>query len=376
MLALSESLDSQLARFARLRSEDAEAAQQQHEINERLIILCQEGSYRKVKDLVEREGPKLMTYFVVRAFKAALMGCHLVLVDFLLCHGYPLNSASVPFVLLEVISDMIGPNKDEMVVSILQFLISKNWNVNMQASKTWVSALHMTVQGSLLEASRVLLLSGADINSVASGDAMPLTIADQVILSLTQRKEMVPVAPGAVPDALSWGLEQEAKLQRAHAVRALLLAHGAKSSWKRDIGDSSVTGSYHGYSAGSEQSSESVARSGGNAGGAVRFAGGSPLVAGSGLVRMTGGGGGLVRFAAGSNTSTPPLPPQTAILTEPLVASLGELRLGGARASSGAGADDDGGDQSNGQGEGEGKGETSASCRVVEDGAWVFSTGS
>ena len=371
MLALNESLDSQLARFARLRSEDPEAALLQHEINERLVILCQEGSYRKVKDLVEREGPKLMTYFVVRAFKAALMGCHLVLVDFLLSHGYPLNSTSVPFVLLEVISDMIGPNKDEMVVSILQFLISKHWNVNMQASKTWVSALHMAVQGSLLEATRVLLLSGADINSVASGDAMPLTIADQVIASLNQRKEMLPVA-GAIPDALSWGLEQEAKLQSAHAVRALLLAHGAKSSWKRDS-----VGSSHGYSAGSEQSSESVARNGGNAGGAVRFAGGSPLVAGSGLVRMTGGGGGgLVRFAAGSITSALPLPPPTAILAEVFAPSLDELRLGGARASSGAGADDDGGSQSNGQGEDEGKGETSASCRVVEDGAWVFSTGS
>ena len=101
------------------------------------------------------------------------------------------------------------------------------------------------------------------------------------------------------------------------------------------------------------------------------------------MVRMTGGGGGgLVRFAAGSITSALPLPPPTAILAEVFAPSLDELRLGGAMASSGAGADDDGGSQSNGQGEGEGegedegKGETSASCRVVDDGAWVFSTGS
>ena len=385
MLGLKESIDAQLGRFAKLRAEDPEAAQQQHETNERLVALCGEGSLRRVKELVEKDGDKLMTYFVVRAFKAALLGCHLVLADYLIGSGYPLNSTGVPYVLLEVINDLElpGHSKDEVVVSILQFLVSKQWNVNMQASKSWVSALHMCVQHSLLESTRLLVLAGADVDSVASGDVMPLAVAEQALAALTQKKGLgeraQATATAAVP-ALAWSDELESRLQAATAVRELLVARGARGSWRRSGGAGGDDG-LRGYAAGSESNTGAVARPSG----LVRFSGGSGGLAaaaggggGGGLVRMSGGAG-LVRFTGGApapapllaaeTTATPPPPPAPAAVTLASSATAPAPPL----VSSAAGAAKS---ESDDEGEGQGCEKSAPSYRRQDDGSQLFSTGS
>lgn len=312
---MTSSIESQLRKFQELRISDPENAKLVHELNEQLVQDCHDGSFRKVKSLVESEGnaAMLMTYFAVRAFKAALMGCHLVLVDYLLSNGYPLNSTGVPYVLLEVITDIRGPESDQIIVSILQFLISKQWNVNMQANKSWVSALHMTVQHTLLESTKVLIAAGGDVNSVASGDVLPLHVAEQIVAALLKKKSMQDNAgdigssiegPGI---SLAWDAEQDKKLLTAIAIKELLLASGARETWRRG-GD----GTAHGYSAGSEASVSVVAGMGRASGstnnneGLVRFTGGSGGA--SNLVRVAGGAGvgGLVRVAGGSTLPPPP----------------------------------------------------------------------
>jgi len=340
--AFQVSIDEQLGAFRGLQEADADAAKAVHALNEQMVTLCREGSFRKVKELVESHGGKLMTYFVVRAFKAALMGCHLVLVDYLLQQGYPLNSVSVPYVLLEVIADLPGSSvsRDQIILSILQFLISKQWNLNMQASKTWVSALHMTVQYSLLESTKALVQAGADVNSVASGDVLPLVVAEKAIAAMVDKKALSGSAAG-----LEWDAEQDDRLTAANAIRDLLVVKGARSTWRRG-GESAAP---LGFSAASETST-GTSRGPTSSGGAVRF---------------TGGGGPppaprpqTVRFAGGENTliAFPPSPPAPA---QPEAAS--------ERVSSGGGGI--------AVEVGSGGNAPNPSFRVEEDGAMIFSTG-
>ena len=298
---MSESLDQQLGRFRGLHLSDPERARAVHALNEELVLLCKEGSLRRVKQLVEAAPAEdLMTYFVVRAFKAALLGLHLVLVDYLLSQGYPLNSTGVPYVLLEVIADMAGDpgQRDDSLAVILDFLLARSWNVNMQASKTWVSALHVSVQYSLLRSTEVLLAAGGDVNSVAAGDVMPLSVAEEAVLVLSgvagkEERDEAEEAGGAMGGKST----REDVLSRAEAVRDLLLARGARITWRRDGQEDLAPAASGQHVFGSREESVGIRVGGGGSqknggGGMVRFSGGV------GNVGATGGGG-MVRFVGG-----------------------------------------------------------------------------
>lgn len=299
-LRMSRSLDLQLGYFRGLHLSDPERARAVHALNEELVLLCKEGSLRRVKQLVEAASTEdLMTYFVVRAFKAALLGSHLVLVDYLLSHGYPLNSSGVPYALLEVIADMAGDpgQRDDSLAIIFEFLLARRWNVNMQASKTWISALHVAVQYSLLRSTEVLVGAGGDVNSVAAGDVMPLSVAEDAVRVLSSAEAGAPDAPSAAARA--------DMLRRAEAVRELLLAHGARATWRRHgeptaragAAPSPSSASGHVFGTGGESvgiraGGGGASASAGGAGEKVRFTGAVGGVA-------AGGGGGMVRFVGG-----------------------------------------------------------------------------
>ena len=85
-------METQLLRFATLRATDPEKAKFIHAQGELLAKLATEGSLRRVRVLVDNSDPgELLTYFVVRAFKAALTNGHLMVAGYFLDNGYPLN---------------------------------------------------------------------------------------------------------------------------------------------------------------------------------------------------------------------------------------------------------------------------------------------
>jgi ankyrin repeat protein len=65
-----------------------------------------------------------------------------------------------------------------------------------QEEKTWLTPLHISLRRGLLETAKYLISVGADVNAVAGGDVMPLSLAealpesndkDEIVSLLTRR---------------------------------------------------------------------------------------------------------------------------------------------------------------------------------------------
>ena len=154
-LAMWQDVQKQLHSFAMLRASDPEKAMRIYEINEQLLVLSANGSFRKLQqhvDSVANPKEEILTYYVVRAFKAALLSSHLMVAGYIIDQGYPFNKSTVPNVLLEIfaltnpairtLKDQdndnnntgedaeAGKNKfeieEEQTCAIIEFLIAKN----------------------------------------------------------------------------------------------------------------------------------------------------------------------------------------------------------------------------------------------------------
>ena len=167
---MKRNVQRQLRDFAGLRATDPVKARQIHDRGEALIVLAQQGKFMKLRDFINTvQEDELLTYYVVRAYKAALLGGHLMVASLLIDEGYPFSKASVPAVLLEVMAEL----DDEKCYDIVEFLLSKGYDVNLAAQGTWLTALHVSIRYGLLRTASLLIRNGADINSVADGDVMP-----------------------------------------------------------------------------------------------------------------------------------------------------------------------------------------------------------
>lgn len=93
--------------------------------------------------------------------------------SYFLDNGYPLNDDALPCALHECLATM----DDQLCVPIIEFLLSRNIDINRQQPNTWLTAIHIAVGRQLTDSVNLLIHYEADVNAVASGDSMPLNVA-------------------------------------------------------------------------------------------------------------------------------------------------------------------------------------------------------
>ena len=105
-LALRQSLDSQLRAFSNLRASEPERAKEIYDLNEHILALAQQGSLRKLSMAIQSvpDPMHILTYYIVKAYKAALLGNHLIVAGYFIDQGYPFQTSKVPHCLLEIIA--------------------------------------------------------------------------------------------------------------------------------------------------------------------------------------------------------------------------------------------------------------------------------
>lgn len=203
--ALKESTAQQMSRLGELRMNDPDRARDIFALGERLIVLAGNGELRKLKEAVEKSAEgDIMVYFVAKMFQESLLKGHLMVASYIIDQGYPFNSSSVPNVLHLC---LLHPEvEDFRAAEICDFLRLKGIDIDAQAPKTWLTALHMAVQRCFVNTVRTLVENGADVNAVADDDLLPLTIAERC-------------TPSPAMDE----------------IKALLLGKGARSTWRSAI---------------------------------------------------------------------------------------------------------------------------------------------
>eukprot|EP00605_Chrysophyceae_sp_TOSAG23-4_P000980 GSChrysophyteH1.ASY1.ANO1.1080.1 assembled CDS len=128
---------------------------------------------RKLKQTIENvsNATHILTYYVVKAFKSALINGHLMIAGYMIDQGYPFQTSKVPHTLLEILSlaqptsatSGSGGNDIEIV--------------QLAARETWLTPLHVSIRYGLFSCVDLLLDSSADVNAVGDGDIMPLNLA-------------------------------------------------------------------------------------------------------------------------------------------------------------------------------------------------------
>jgi hypothetical protein len=176
--AMKASVQVQLRTFAHLRAEDPEKAKAKYDNGEALVALSHQGKFMKLRNLIHGiEQDDILTYHVVKAYKAALLGGHLMIVGLFIEEGYPFNKAGVPTVLLEIMAEA----NDDRCLEIIEFLLAKGYDANLAAQGTWMTGLHVAIRYGHLRTAGLLLEHGADVNAVAEGDIMPLALAQKLM---------------------------------------------------------------------------------------------------------------------------------------------------------------------------------------------------
>lgn len=171
---------------------------------EELVELAEKGSFRKLQSIMEylENDDFVPLYFLSRMLKGALIAGHLIIAGYIIEKGYPLADPKVPSALHE----SLGAVDDSRALDIINFLIAKGLDVNLQVSPGWIAPLHVAVKFGLVECVRRLLEAGADPNAVAKDDLMPLNAVD------------------AITD-----------LETKQRITDLLIAKGARATWRRAV---------------------------------------------------------------------------------------------------------------------------------------------
>jgi hypothetical protein len=220
VFSVNGSIDAELRRFKELAKDEPLRSKQIYANGEKLITLAATGEYAQFKRFavgVEKED--LMTYFVAKALMASLVGGHLMLSSFILDNGYPLHlEKGVP----NLLHDCLRELSDYECVSVVALLASKGVDVNKQEKETWLAPIHIAVTQQLSETVRALADAGADVNSVAGDDSMPLSLAHK----------------------LPSGRSTDSSYEK-DAIIKLLVERGARSSWRRDQAGAMGTSSTH-----------------------------------------------------------------------------------------------------------------------------------
>ena len=128
---------------------DPDRARSLFALGERLVVLAGNGELRKLRELVEKtpEGD-VMVYFIAKMFQESLLKGHLMVASYIIEQGYPFNSSSVPNVLHQC---LLHPEiEDYRAAELCDFLRLKGIDIDSQAPKTWLTALHVAVQRSFV----------------------------------------------------------------------------------------------------------------------------------------------------------------------------------------------------------------------------------
>ena len=168
-------INVQLKSFQELRVNDPEKAKKIYEKGEELVKFATNGELRKLRMSLEQgaEDEEILLYFVAKMFTKSLANGHLMIASYLIDQGYDFKAQQLPPSLHEA---LLGVD-DFRGVEICEFLMMKGYDVNSQASKTWLTPLHIAVQRNLINTVKFLISNGADVNAVADKDVMPLRIA-------------------------------------------------------------------------------------------------------------------------------------------------------------------------------------------------------
>lgn len=168
-------INVQLKSFQELRVNDPEKAKKIYEKGEELVKFATNGELRKLRMSLEQgaEDEEILLYFVAKMFTKSLANGHLMIASYLIDQGYDFKAQQLPPSLHEALLEV----DDFRGVEICEFLMMKGYDVNSQASKTWLTPLHIAVQRNLINTVKFLISNGADVNAVADKDVMPLRIA-------------------------------------------------------------------------------------------------------------------------------------------------------------------------------------------------------
>ncbi len=241
---MKRNVQRQLREFAGLRASEPEKARRMHDQGEALISLAQQGKFTKLRNFINAlEVDEIPTYYVVRAYKAALIGGHLMVVSLFIDEGFPFSKASVPAVLLEIMSEM----DDDECHNMVEFLLAKGYDVNLAAQGTWLTALHVSIRYGLLRTASLLIDKGADINAVADGDVMPLPLAKKLLSLHCDEEDEVAGRVEYLPDPIGEEQAQDENTQREGAIAEWkarkeeitmfvkgLIRKGARVNWRKD----------------------------------------------------------------------------------------------------------------------------------------------
>ena len=184
MFRITKSIDMQMKIIQDLRTssinDDNNKAKDIFIKGEQLVNHAINGEFRKLKLLTDEYKNKyndlfIPTYFIAKMFQNSLEKGHLMIASYIIDEGYPYQSYSVP----NSIQECLKIVEDHRGVDIIEFLVSKGMDVNFQTQGTWLTALHIAAEVGLIETVKILIKFGADVNSVAEGDLMPLHMAEQ-----------------------------------------------------------------------------------------------------------------------------------------------------------------------------------------------------
>lgn len=184
-----ESLQQQMLKLMKLRELDPEKSRILMKKNEKLVEYSTQGCLRKLQIFTATiDKSDIIYYFVIQAFQASLVKNHLMISDYFIENGFPLNLRFQPILSTIYLLDEIS---DPQAVSISSFLISKGYDINIQDAKTWCTALHVAVEKQFFDTVRLLVNSSADVNAVGKLDVMPLIIAENLPDSSPNKQDII-----------------------------------------------------------------------------------------------------------------------------------------------------------------------------------------
>lgn len=192
MFASKKSLTQEGKVFRELNESNPTAGRKILETGSAVESLAAQGQYRKFCDnarlLSSLEGAPIR-YFLTKAFIKALEVQHLMICNFLLDGGFDIHDYTIPNVLTSALKN--ENINDHQAKTIVEFLARFKFDFNRQEDKTFLSPLHYSVTRSFLQTTQLLISLGADVNSVAGNDLMPLNLALKVEFGRENRDEIV-----------------------------------------------------------------------------------------------------------------------------------------------------------------------------------------
>ena len=136
-------IDTQMKSFAELRSTNPDKAKAIFENGMKLVEHAKAGEFRKFRMIVDNgEEGDFLVYFVSQMMLASLVSGHLMITQYIIDQGYPINNYHIPSSLhqcLELTEDANG-------VAVVEFLSAKKIDVNRQEQQSWLTPLHIAVR--------------------------------------------------------------------------------------------------------------------------------------------------------------------------------------------------------------------------------------